>query len=272
MSLPPPQALFQQGIGREDRLKCSRLGSEPEIFCSQCEKTGRRTKVFLSRLPFQTRCIKCGASWTAEQIYEYHAKIMPLAEGLPWRQYLSHDFSVAPKQRSQGHPALQPGSDSESESEDKVLDEAKETHAGNEAKMTELLKQLDASGYSEHQKRGYLKEVEEIKNTSERIQHDLEKRIRELRGQIEQLQELSSDVKAFVESGPISVAEEKGEELAEIWRKRAAASSSKIPAKAPPPVLQDTGAQGSSQTSGLSEEEEKVLRELLQKKQASQAF
>ena len=294
---PAPQALFQEGIGRHEKLKFSRLGSEPEIFCEHCWKNCKKSKVFLSRLPFQTRCIECGSSWTAEQIYEYHTKIMPLAEGLPWRQHLNYDFAVVPKPRGQGgpppfapevrrqasmhgsqgrpelhEPSEQPSTDSD---EDKLLDEAKETHAENEARMVELLSQLDGSGYSEHQKRGYLKEVEDIKTTSERIQYDLEKKIRELRGQIEQLQELSSEVSAFVESGPISAAEEKGKELAEIWQKRAeeraktSASSSKFPAKAPPPTLpQETGAEGSSQTSALSEEEEKVLRELLEKKAA----
>ena len=95
-----PQQLFNEGMSKDTFLKFDRAGhDEPCIECEECLRNGASVKIYLGRLPWQTRCLKCKASFRAEQVHQYHTKILQLAETLPWRHFLRYDFTVVPKHR-----------------------------------------------------------------------------------------------------------------------------------------------------------------------------
>ena len=39
----------------------------------------------------------CKRSWQAEQIYEYHKKVLTVAERLPWANFLRYELQIIPK-------------------------------------------------------------------------------------------------------------------------------------------------------------------------------
>ena len=51
-------------------------------------------ELILSRLPWQSRCLKCKEPWTAMAVYQYHTKVMGLVPRLPWMHHLRMGFSV----------------------------------------------------------------------------------------------------------------------------------------------------------------------------------
>ena len=96
-----PQHPFEHWVSKTHVLRFNRLSDrEPYINCTQCLRSGVEVRIYLGRLPWQTRCSKCKLSFAAEQVNKYHTEVLSQVENLPWRHYLRHDFTVVPKMKS----------------------------------------------------------------------------------------------------------------------------------------------------------------------------
>ena len=85
---PPPLMLygaFKAGVKPEDH----------QVTCQVCLSHGKRTEVYLGRLPWQTRCVRCKSSWRAEDLHAYHEIVLGMAPSLPWRYHLRHGAKLA---------------------------------------------------------------------------------------------------------------------------------------------------------------------------------
>ena len=67
------------------RLRFDRVKPEPKVICS-CGKGS----VFLSRLPWQSRCMKCQSNWLQHVIREYYHQVGLMK--LPWSKSVHSDF------------------------------------------------------------------------------------------------------------------------------------------------------------------------------------
>ena len=96
---PPPLMLygaFKAGVKPEDELQYNQVAAEePQVTCKVCLSHGKRTEVYLGRLPWQTRCVRCKSSWRAEDLHAYHEIVLGMAPSLPWRYHLRHSFQLS---------------------------------------------------------------------------------------------------------------------------------------------------------------------------------
>ena len=115
---PPPLMLygaFKAGVKPEDELQYNQVAAEePQVTCQVCLSHGKRTEVYLGRLPWQTRCVRCKSSWRAEDLHAYHEIVLGMAPSLPWRYHLRHSFQLSPAPQvptdfGLGHSAPPPG-------------------------------------------------------------------------------------------------------------------------------------------------------------------
>ena len=182
---------FQGWVTKSHILRFNRLSDhEPYINCLECLSSGSEVRIYLGRLPWQTRCTKCKQSFTAEQINQYHTEILSQVENLPWRHYLRHDFTVVPKGKSpwvnaelpeeapEGYgkgsgkgPEREPeeSSDEEEELPKKAEDFLKKT----EQDLKVALFKLKGRGFPERILRDHIGSVRHISDQAERLKSDL---------------------------------------------------------------------------------------------------
>ena len=95
---PPVTRLFRSTVrDPEQTLQYDRPHSyeaEPYFECPGCLRQNKGTKIDLTRILFQTRCIYCHSSWPASAILQWHQQVMPLIEDLPWGRHLDIRFRV----------------------------------------------------------------------------------------------------------------------------------------------------------------------------------
>ncbi len=95
---PPPTfyyGAFKAGVRPDTPLQYNQVDTEePQVTCETCSRHGRTTQVYLGRIPWQTRCVRCHSSWTAQDLNKYHEVVLSMAQSLPWRYHLRHSFKV----------------------------------------------------------------------------------------------------------------------------------------------------------------------------------
>ena len=85
MSEIQPRDLFSDTrIQETTKLRYERVLDEPRTHSTQCS-----AELILSRLPWQSRCLKCKEPWTAMAVYQYHTQVVGLVPRLPWNPVLS---------------------------------------------------------------------------------------------------------------------------------------------------------------------------------------
>ena len=87
----PALAYLKDGYDPEAPLSINRLHGEAYIRCPNCPEV----KVYLSRLPWQTRCIHCKHSWAAKYAAQYCAEVVSLVNNLVWREHLRFRYIVS---------------------------------------------------------------------------------------------------------------------------------------------------------------------------------
>ena len=85
MAHHPALAYLKDGYNPEEPLSFNRIHAESQVECPTC---GPGVRIFLSRLPWQTRCVHCRNSWPGKYVAQYCAEIVALAENLPFREHL----------------------------------------------------------------------------------------------------------------------------------------------------------------------------------------
>ena len=75
---------LKDGYDPEDGLSFNRIHGESVIRCPTCPEV----TVFLSRLPWQTRCVHCRNSWPAKYVAQYCHEVVSLVENLLFREHL----------------------------------------------------------------------------------------------------------------------------------------------------------------------------------------
>ena len=90
MSEIQPKDLFSDThIQETTKLRYERVLDEPKTQCTRCG-----AELILSRLPWQSRCLKCKEAWTAMAVFQYHTQVVGLVPRLPWNHHLRMGFSV----------------------------------------------------------------------------------------------------------------------------------------------------------------------------------
>ena len=89
MSEIQPRDLFSDTFIQETtKLRYERVLDEPKTQCTRCG-----AELMLSRLPWQSRCLKFKEPWTAMAVYLYHIQVVGLVPKLPWRQGTASDYA-----------------------------------------------------------------------------------------------------------------------------------------------------------------------------------
>ena len=84
MSEIQPKHLFSDThIQETTKLRYERVLDEPKTQCTRCG-----AELILSRLPWQSRCLKCKEAWTAMAVFQYHTQVVGLVPRLPWNHHL----------------------------------------------------------------------------------------------------------------------------------------------------------------------------------------
>ena len=90
MSEIQPKNLFSDTFIQETtKLRYERVLHEPKTQCTRCG-----AELILSRLPWQSRCLKCKEAWTGMAVYQYHTQVVGLVPRLPRNHHLRMGFSV----------------------------------------------------------------------------------------------------------------------------------------------------------------------------------
>ena len=123
MSEIQPRDLFSDTrIQETTKLRYERVLDEPRTQCTQCG-----AELILSRLPWQSRCLKCKEPWTAMAVYQYHTMGFSVqAQGVSVFQRLAPQWGAAssfppphPEYETQASaPRVVPGPPPQEQSED----------------------------------------------------------------------------------------------------------------------------------------------------------
>ncbi len=280
---PPPTQLpqgdqhpFQDYVAQGTVLRFNRLSeNEPYITCKQCWSEGKEVKIYLGRLPWQTRCSVCRSSFTAQQVNQYHTKILSAIEFLPWRQYLKYDFSVVPKLRAPWWSSELPETAPSAEGSQTTHEEPIEvdSDAGSafgdlpekvdkflskcEEQLQSVMPKLRGRGFSERILRDQMALVRDCSVRCEDFRRDLELAISDL-------QEALGRVDHFAQEGPLSEALEQVQLTEERLQSRSSQwldeSTENEPESSDP----------AAEYGSLSQEDQKLFQEFLAQKRKHQ--
>ena len=195
-----PQHPFEHWVTKTHILRFNRLSdSEPYINCTQCLSEGVEVRIYLGRLPWQTRCSKCKLSFTAEQVNKYHTEVL-----------IRHDFTVVPKMKSpwlnselpeeapEGYgkgsgkgPEEEPG---ESSVEEEDLPEKAQNFLKNtEQDLKVALFKLRGRGFSEKILRDHIASVRHISGQAEHLKRHLKEAIADFEDALSKLEVYDSE-------------------------------------------------------------------------------
>ena len=174
-------------------------------------REGVEVRIYLGRLPWQTRCSKCKLSFTAEQVNKYHTEVLSQVENLPWRHYLRHDFTVVPKMKSPSLNSELPeeapqgygkgsGKGPEEELEESSVEEVVDLpeKAQNFLKNTKqdlnvALFKLRGRGFSEKILRDHIASVRHISDQAEHLKRELKEAIADFEDALSKLEVYDSE-------------------------------------------------------------------------------
>ena len=207
-----PQHPFEHWVTKTHILRFNRLSDhEPYINCTQCLSEGVEVRIYLGRLPCQTRCSKCKLRFTAEQVNKYHTEVLSQVENLPWRHYLRHDFTVVPKMKSpwlnselpeeapQGYgkgSGKGPEEELEESSVEEVVDlpeKAQNFSKNTEQDLKVALFKLRGRGFSEKILRDHIASVRHISDEAEHLKRDLKEAIADFEDALSKLEVYDSE-------------------------------------------------------------------------------
>ena len=276
-----PQHPFEHWVTKTHVLRFNRLSDrEPYINCTECLRNGIEVRIYLGRLPWQTRCSKCKLSFTAEQVNKYHTEVLSQVENLPWRHYLRHDFTVVPKMKSpwlnselpeeapEGYgkgsgkgfeEELEESSDEEVDLPEKAQNFLKNT----EQDLKVALYKLRGRGFSEKILRDNIASVRHISDQAEHLKRDLKEAMADFEDALSKLEVYDSEgllKECLVEAQSVEQRLEQQAQRSAQWLEKMNQDTET------PPDLGAIGSQLSSDIDMLSPEAQEEVKALIAEK------